>query len=120
MLLLVDLSMALLLPLNALPPAAIGARCAAAAPRRLGRAVAMGDAAREAACEAAPPACYYSRRSLLLGATLRHPHRSHPIILTERSLQPLAVLSEGRVALAHVRGEACVVRRQGTEVRRCR
>ena len=69
MMLLIDLSMALLLPLNALPPAAVGARCAAAAPRRLGCAVAMRDAACEAACEAAPPA-RYARRSLLLGATL--------------------------------------------------
>tara|TARA_B100000768_G_scaffold94071_1_gene87955 strand:- start:262 stop:462 length:201 start_codon:yes stop_codon:yes gene_type:complete len=57
---------------------------------------------------------------LLLGATLRHAHRSHPIILTGLSIQPLAVRSEGRVALAHVRGEACVVRRQATEMRRCR
>ena len=69
MLLLIDLSMALLLPLNALPPAAVGARCAAAASRRLGCAVAMRDAACEAACEAAPTA-RYARRSLLLGATL--------------------------------------------------
>ena len=65
MLLLIDLSMALLLPLNALPPAVIGARCATAAPRRLGCAVAM----RDAACEAALTA-RYARRSLLLCATL--------------------------------------------------
>ena len=69
MLLLIDLSMALLLPLNALPPAAGGARCATAAPRRLGCAVAMRDAACEAACEAALTA-RYARRSLLLCATL--------------------------------------------------
>ena len=71
MLLLIDLSMALLLPLNALPPAVIGARCATAAPRRLGCAIAMRDAESEAACEAALPAHYYARRSVLLGgATL--------------------------------------------------
>ena len=71
MLLFIDLSMALLLPLTALTPAAGGARCATAAPRRLGCAVAMRDAASEAACEAAPPAHYYARRSVLLGgATL--------------------------------------------------
>jgi len=57
---------------------------------------------------------------LLLGTTLRHAHHRHPIILAGLSLQLLGVLSERRVALAHVRGEACVVRRQGTEVRRCR
>ena len=71
MLLFIDLSMALLLPLNALPPAVIGARCATAAPRRLGCAIAMRDAESEAACEAALPAHYYARRSVLLGgATL--------------------------------------------------
>ena len=72
MLLLIDLSMALLLPLNALPPTVLGARLSTAAPRRLGCAVAMRDAASEAACEAVPPAhYYYARRSVLLGgATL--------------------------------------------------
>ena len=72
MLLLIDLSMALLLPLTALQPAALGARCATAAPRRLGCAVAMRDAAYDAACEAALPArLAFARRSVLLGgATL--------------------------------------------------
>ena len=51
----------MLLPLTALPPATVGVRCAAAASCAL--------AMREAACEAAAPACY-TRRSLLLGATL--------------------------------------------------
>ena len=69
MLLLIDLSMALLLPLNALPPAVLGARLSTAAPRRLGCVVAMRDAASEAACEVVPPA-RYARRSVLLGATL--------------------------------------------------
>jgi len=66
---------------------------------------------------------------LLLGTTLRHAHRRHPVLVARLSLQPLhvliglqpmAVLIEGRGALAHMRGEACVLRRQGTEVRRCR
>ena len=70
LLLLVDLSMALLLPPNALSPAATGARCAAGRASR-GRAV-------RSRCERvratrqprlAPPACH-ARRAVLLGAAL--------------------------------------------------
>ena len=69
MLLLVDLSMALLLPLNALPPAATAARCDAVVPRVPRNAVAMRTAVSDAAAEAAPPASH-ARRAVLLGATL--------------------------------------------------
>ena len=69
MLLLVDLSMALLLPQSALPPAATASRCDAVAPRVPRSAVAMRTAASDAAAEAAPPASH-ARRAVLFGATL--------------------------------------------------
>ena len=67
--LLVDLSMALLLPQSALPPAVTAARFAAVVPRGLRSAVAMRTAASDAAAEAAPPASH-AHRALLFGATL--------------------------------------------------